>query len=67
VRPGGPRLQPAGQVGVERRHRQERRRGLAARQLRQHVGVAGDESILGDDADRVAELGAHFQAAARQP
>ena len=36
-------------------------------QLLQHVDVALDQRRLGDDADRVAILGAHLEAAAREP
>ena len=38
-----------------------------ARELLQHVDVALDERRLGDDAGRVPVLGAHLEAAAREP
>ena len=45
--------------------RRNTRRGVVARQIGEHVGVAGDQRALGDHADRVAELGKHLEAAPR--
>ena len=60
-----PRLQPARQLGVERGDGAVHVRRPVARQLAQEVRVARHQRRLGDDADGVAELGEHLEAAAR--
>ena len=65
--PRGPRLQFSGQIGVERGHGNKDGNATVARELTEDIAVAGDEGVLRDDRDRVAQLGAHLEAGAGQP
>ena len=60
----GARLHDFAQIRVEGGHGNEHCDGVVPRQFGKQIEVARDELVLGDDADRVAEFGEHFQAAA---
>ena len=51
-----PRLHPAGELAVKRRYRHDHARAADLRELRENVGVAGDESAFGDDPDGISKL-----------
>jgi hypothetical protein len=55
-----------GQFGIKRRQRNAYGNGVVCRQLPQNVNVARDEMIFGDENDRVAKIGQHFEALPRQ-
>ncbi len=61
----GTRLHDAMQVRVERRDREGHARRVELRQLTEIVDVARNELILRDQRHRIAELGQHREAAAR--
>jgi len=56
----------AAQRLVERRHGQRDVGALIRGEVGEDVDVTGDERVLGDDADRIAELGQHVEASPGQ-
>ena len=62
---GGAWFEFGGERAIERSDREDCGAGIPACQFSEDVGVAGDEMVFGDDANRIAELGKHFEATAR--
>ena len=60
------RLQAARELRVERGDRDEDDGGLELRERAEKVGVARDEVVLRDDANRISEFEEHLQAGARE-
>ena len=59
------RLQYSLQTGVERGHRDVYCRRIASGKFAEEIDIARNEMILGDDRDRIAKFGKHFEAVAR--
>jgi len=65
-RRGGARLHDFAEISVESSHGNEDGDGIDGRELGEHVDVAGDEMVFGDDGDGIAEFGEDFEAAASE-
>ena len=61
------RLQARGEARVQRGDGNEHHDRLMSRQFCEQINVARDEMVFGHDADGIAELREHFQAAPRDP